>query len=169
MAIFDFIKEAGEALIHGHGGQASSSSSPQPAASNVENPTGQQLEERPIGYLRSLNLGIENPQVKVEGDRAGIQGKASSQEAMEKAVLAVGNTAGIATVDSKIDAPVNVNKPKFVTVKSGDTLSKIAKEALGDAAKYKAIFEANKPMLTSPDRIYPGQALRIPQEAQKAA
>ncbi len=47
-------------------------------------------------------------------------------------------------------------------VKSGDTLSKIAKEAYGDANAYMQIFEANKPMLSNPDKIYPGQMLRIP-------
>jgi nucleoid-associated protein YgaU len=44
----------------------------------------------------------------------------------------------------------------------GDTLSKIAKQFYGDAMKYPAIFEANKPMLKHPDKIYPGQMLRIP-------
>jgi len=50
-------------------------------------------------------------------------------------------------------------------VVKGDTLSAIAKKYYGDANKYNAIFEANKPMLTHPDKIYPGQKLRIP--AQK--
>ena len=45
---------------------------------------------------------------------------------------------------------------------SGDTLSKISKQFYGDANKYMKIFEANKPMLKSPDKIYPGQNLRIP-------
>jgi nucleoid-associated protein YgaU len=53
---------------------------------------------------------------------------------------------------------------KFYTVKSGDSLSKIAKEFYGEASKYPQIFEANKPMLKDPDRIYPGQMLRIPPE-----
>lgn len=48
------------------------------------------------------------------------------------------------------------------TVQKGDTLSAIAKKHYGDASKYNAIFEANKPMLTHPDKIYPGQVLRIP-------
>jgi nucleoid-associated protein YgaU len=50
----------------------------------------------------------------------------------------------------------------FYTVKSGDTLSAIAKRYYGDANRYSAIFEANKPMLTDPDKIYPGQTRRIP-------
>ena len=51
---------------------------------------------------------------------------------------------------------------KFYTVVRGDTLSKIAKEFYGNANEYMRIFEANKPMLTDPDKIYPGQNLRIP-------
>jgi nucleoid-associated protein YgaU len=50
----------------------------------------------------------------------------------------------------------------FYTVKSGDSLSAIAKAHYGDAMKYPEIFEANKPMLKDPDKIYPGQVLRIP-------
>jgi nucleoid-associated protein YgaU len=48
------------------------------------------------------------------------------------------------------------------TVKSGDTLSKIAKEHLGDANAYMAIFEANRDQLSDPDKIKPGQVLKIP-------
>jgi nucleoid-associated protein YgaU len=48
------------------------------------------------------------------------------------------------------------------TVKSGDTLSKIAKEHLGDANSYMKIFNANKDQLTDPDKIKPGQVLKIP-------
>jgi nucleoid-associated protein YgaU len=51
---------------------------------------------------------------------------------------------------------------QWYTVVSGDTLSKISKQYYGDANKYMKIFEANKPMLSSPDKIYPGQKLRIP-------
>jgi nucleoid-associated protein YgaU len=55
----------------------------------------------------------------------------------------------------------------FYTVKSGDTLSKIASEHYGSASKYPTIFEANRPMLSDPDKIYPGQVLRIPEEGAK--
>jgi nucleoid-associated protein YgaU len=48
------------------------------------------------------------------------------------------------------------------TVKAGDTLSKIAKEHLGDATAYMAIFEANRDQLSNPDLIKPGQVLKIP-------
>jgi nucleoid-associated protein YgaU len=48
------------------------------------------------------------------------------------------------------------------TVKSGDTLSKIAKEHLGDAGSYMKIFDANKDQLSDPDKIKPGQVLKLP-------
>jgi|SRR5688572_7830386 nucleoid-associated protein YgaU len=51
---------------------------------------------------------------------------------------------------------------KTYTVKAGDTLSKIAKEQLGDAAAYPRIFEANRDQLSDPDKIKPGQVLKIP-------
>ncbi len=53
---------------------------------------------------------------------------------------------------------------KFYTVKPGDTLSEIAQQFYGSANKYQAIFEANRPMLSHPDKIYPGQVLRVPQQ-----
>jgi nucleoid-associated protein YgaU len=52
--------------------------------------------------------------------------------------------------------------PRTYTVKPGDTLSKIAKEQLGNAGAYMKIFEVNKDQLTNPDLIKPGQVLRIP-------
>ena len=55
-----------------------------------------------------------------------------------------------------------VRAAPFYTVRKGDTLSAIAKRHYGDANAYNSIFEANRPMLDHPDRIYPGQVLRIP-------
>ena len=59
----------------------------------------------------------------------------------------------------------NAPKDATYTVKAGDTLSKIAKEHLGDAGAYMKIFEANKDQLTDPDKIKPGQVLKIPSAA----
>jgi nucleoid-associated protein YgaU len=53
------------------------------------------------------------------------------------------------------------------TVKSGDTLSKIAREQLGDANAYMEIFKANRDQLSDPDKIRPGQVLKIPQAARR--
>jgi nucleoid-associated protein YgaU len=88
-------------------------------------------------------------------------------------VLCAGNQYGISKVDCKLTvdappqaaaAPAAPAEPEstFYTVQSGDTLGKIAAQQYGDAGKYPVIFEANRPMLTDPDKIYPGQTLRIP-------
>ncbi len=73
-------------------------------------------------------------------------------------ILAVGNVEGVAEVEDEAEGP----EPRFHTVESGDSLWKIAEATLGDGSRYTEIFEANKPMLKDPDKIYPGQVLRIP-------
>ncbi|MCY1463710.1 putative protein YgaU [compost metagenome] len=88
----------------------------------------------------------------------------ASQEEKEKIILAAGNIAGVAGVEDEITVTGPVVKAAvFVTVVKGDTLSAISLRVYGDANKYNKIFEANKPMLTHPDKIYPGQQLRIPE------
>jgi nucleoid-associated protein YgaU len=149
MGFFDFVKEAGAKLVGGGGPSAAE------RAAALQN------------HVVAMKLGVEGLVVDVEGDVAIVKGKVPTQEAREKVVLSVGNSAGIARVDDRLEVvaqkAVEPEKPAvFYTVKSGDTLSKIAKQQYGDPMKYPAIFEANKPMLTHPDKIYPGQVLRIP-------
>jgi nucleoid-associated protein YgaU len=69
--------------------------------------------------------------------------------------------------DVVAEVTVDPNAPKVgtYTVKAGDTLSKIAKDQLGDANAYMQIFEANKDQLSDPDKIKPGQVLKIPNAA----
>lgn len=86
----------------------------------------------------------------------------ASQEEKEKILLALGNVAGVSEVDDQISVTTPAPEARFVTVKKGDTLSAIAKAEYGNANAYMKIFEANKPMLSHPDKIYPGQVLRIP-------
>ena len=64
--------------------------------------------------------------------------------------------------DDQLTVEAPAPEARFYTVVSGDTLSKIALSQYGNAAKYPVIFEANKPMLKDPNKIYPGQNLRIP-------
>ena len=66
---------------------------------------------------------------------------------------------------AEIKVDPNAKQQITYTVKSGDTLSKIAKEHLGDANAYMKIFEANKDQLKDPDKIKPGQVLKIPSAA----
>jgi nucleoid-associated protein YgaU len=85
-------------------------------------------------------------------------GHPKDQETREKVILAVGNVAGVAEVEDEATGP----EPRFHTVEKGESLWKIAEATLGEGSRYMEIFEANKPMLTDPDKIYPGQVLRIP-------
>ena len=109
-----------------------------------------------------LHLPVKDISILINGDVVTVYGEAETQVAKELVVLTLGNNAGIRSVDDRI----NVIKPEpeatFYEVKSGDSLSKIAKAIYGDAMKYNAIFEANQPMLKDPNLIYPGQMLRIP-------
>ena len=91
---------------------------------------------------------------------ARVSGMAYDQATKEKVVLVIGNTGGIATVDDQMTVEHVQPEAQFHTVVSGDTLGKIAKNYYGNAMAYPTIFEANKPMLTDPDKIYPGQVLR---------
>lgn len=114
--------------------------------------------------LRDLGITIEAGQIRVQGDTVTISGKASDIAEKEKAILVIGNTKGVAHVNDQITVAAQQPASQFYEVKSGDSLSKIAKQFYGDADKYSAIFEANRPMLKDPDEIYPGQMLRIPQQ-----
>jgi nucleoid-associated protein YgaU len=115
--------------------------------------------------LRDLGITIEGGRITVKGDEVTITGKASDTAEKERAVLVLGNTKGVAKVNDQMTVAAQAQpQSQFYEVKSGDTLSKIAKQFYGDANKYSAIFEANKPMLKDPDEIYPGQTLRIPQQ-----
>jgi nucleoid-associated protein YgaU len=153
MGLFDFFK----------GDDEDDKSASEPAGGADKAATLQQNIERTLAMLGEDAAGVS---VSVAGDVATLTGRAPSQEAMEKAVLCAGNQAGIASVDCQVevDTPAQeaAPEPVFYTVKSGDTLGKIAAAQYGDASKYPVIFEANRPMLSDPDKIYPGQALRIP-------
>ncbi|MEM1149610.1 MAG: peptidoglycan-binding protein LysM [Pseudomonadota bacterium] len=109
------------------------------------------------------DLGLDDAveddfRVIVEGEKVKLAGKAPDQETKEKIILAAGNITGVAEVEDAMEAA----ETTFYEVKSGDSLSKIAKKFYGNARLYPEIFEANRPMLTHPDKIYPGQVLRIP-------
>ena len=110
--------------------------------------------------------------VKAErkGDRVILRGRVPDQPTRERAIIATGNNRGVAEVEDQLEVEEQTPRPQstMYTVKSGDTLSKIAKAHYGDPMKYPVIFEANKPMLKDPDEIYPGQVLRIPPEDDEA-
>lgn len=138
------------------------------------------LEEKQQKVLDHLNkFGLLQPGVTVsvdENDKVTLSGQVDSREARQRIIATVANIEGVDAVDDQLviliknvdAAPAQETvapEKQFYQVKSGDTLSKIAKEMYGDANKYPKIFEANKPMLSDPDKIYPGQTLVIPELA----
>lgn len=143
MGLFSFMKDVGDKLFG----------------------SGKANAEELKKDLDSLGLETEDLQVEVEGDQVVLKGTAKDQETLEKAILQVGNKTGIASVktdDVKVTAPSSDST--FYEVKKGDTLWKIAENhyGKGKGGKYTVIFNANRPMLKDPDKIYPGQKLRIP-------
>lgn len=114
--------------------------------------------------LEAHGFDVSGVDIEVAGNKVTLNGAVNSRAELEKIVLAVGNTKGVAQVENNLIAPdADPEAPSGVyVVKEGDTLWKIAAANYGDGARYEEIFEANKPMLKDPDKIYPGQRLRIP-------
>lgn len=152
MSLFSFIKEAGEKLFGIN--SAAAADSKQEAGAIVS-------------YIQSLNLPVSNLDVQYDAasQTVTLRGEASDQATREKVLLAAGNVHGVASVDDQMSVARPEPEAKFHTVAKGDTLSAIAKTYYGNANKYMVIFEANQPMLSHPDKIYPGQVLRIPPQA----
>ena len=115
-----------------------------------------------LAHVKSLGLPYNSLTVKTSGDTVTIEGEVAAQADAEKIALAVGNVEGVEVVDNRLSVATPAPEATYHTVVKGDTLSKIAQTVYGDMMKYPVIFEANKPMLTHPDKIYPGQVLRIP-------
>lgn len=118
-------------------------------------------------HINKYGLNVRYLAVAVDAETVTLGGELSSVLEKNKVVVVAGNVAGIsAVVDNlvlNIPEPIVVEPEKqFYTVVKGDYLSKISKRVYGDAMKYDIIFEANKPMLKDPDKIYPGQVLVIP-------
>jgi nucleoid-associated protein YgaU len=168
MGLFDFVRDAGEKIFGKDDDKAKQRPSAKPSATATAapaktGPTWDEVREKALTQLLDKHgFGVSGLAVDVAGERVTVSGKVATQEMREKVVLVLGNTAGIAQVDDRLVVERKEPEAQFYTVKSGDTLSKIAKQYYGNANKYPTIFEANRPMLQNPDKIYPGQVLRIP-------
>ena len=117
-------------------------------------------------HVKRYGFLVEDLKFSVNGERLTLSGKVDTLEIKNKVIVAAGNIEGISEVDDLLEVKNPPAEPEpenqFYTVQKGDTLSKISKQYYGNANKYPIIFEANKPMLKSPDLIYPGQMLLIP-------
>jgi len=167
MGLMSFLKDAGEKLFGS--GQAKAA---QDAVASAPTPENRQSLDRAAAdaietYIKSLGLSASGLLVSFNSSTSivTVAGSAENQQTKEKILLAAGNVAGVAGVEDQMQVLVSEPEAQYHEVQKGDTLSKISKQYYGDANKYNAIFEANKPMLSHPDKIYPGQKLRIPAQA----
>lgn len=161
MGLFSFVKEAGAKLF----GKDEAPEAPMVVAGSPE--AAEQRKKLDAARAKRLAAGVEKWGLEVDGlevtvemEHATVSGTVASQEIREKVILVIGNVSGISQVEDRLE--VSGGEATFYTVVRGDTLSKIAQEHYGRASLYMVIFEANRPMLEHPDKIYPGQVLRIP-------
>lgn len=151
MGLFSFIKGVGEKIFT------------KKTDATPEAETHQLKSSELMSYVKKLGLKYEILSITLRGDDVVLEGKVANQADSERITLAVGNVEGVDTVENKMEVSEQKPASKMHTVVSGDTLSKISKMYYGDANKYNGIFEANKPMLTDVNKIYPDQVLRIPE------
>ncbi|MBY0455601.1 MAG: peptidoglycan-binding protein LysM [Burkholderiaceae bacterium] len=158
MGLLSFIKESGEKLFGGTPAQAATPDAPSVEELNAK--AAQAIE----AYIAAQNLGVSDVQVTYDAAQGhvSVSGQAPTQTAKEKVTLCCGNVSSVTSVDNQMEVTDPEPEAQFHDVVRGDTLSAIAKKFYGDANKYPKIFEANQPMLSNPDKIYPGQKLRIP-------
>ncbi len=186
MGLFDFVKAAGAKVF------GKSPRDDDDDAEGVVKPLRQHLKDH----------GIDPASIRTRFERGVlvVEGSVPDQDTREKAILVLGNIAGVGKVDDRLTVGRAASTSSFAnvragssstapapkaggvqdvghasaggnggwtsktyTVKKGDTLSEIAQEQLGKASRYQEIFEMNRPMLKDPDKIYPGQVLRLPQ------
>ena len=165
MGLFSFIKDAGEKLF-GHkevetaAAAAAGDAGAQPSLDALNTSAAHAIRD----YIETQNLGVTGLYVSFDGasGKVTVQGEAPTQAASEKVTLCCGNVSGVTDVENLMSVAEPADEARYHDVVRGDTLSAIAKTYYGNANKYPVIFEANKPMLSHPDKIYPGQKLRIP-------
>lgn len=165
MGMISFLKEAGEKLFGKKPEIAAAVAEP----TNAEKvASANEVASTAIkDYIRTQNLPADDLTITFDGATrtVTVAGKVDTQETKEKIVLCCGNVDGVAAVNDQLESAEPADQSQYHLVVRGDTLSAIAKKFYGSANAYPQIFEANKPMLSHPDKIYPGQLLRIPPKA----
>ncbi len=156
MGLFDFVKNAGEKIFKTEEKAA--------AAAAVEDLAEQQKGNQILRFVLGMQLPVEELKVEFDDGVATVYGKADNTAVKENIIIGIGNIDGVGQVDDRMTVERVTPAAVFYTVEAGDSLSKISKAHYGDPMRYNEIFEANKPMLAHPDKIYPGQVLRIPQD-----
>jgi nucleoid-associated protein YgaU len=145
MGLFDFAKDIGDKIF-------GDKEPPETQADKIKS------------HIETDNPGISDLQVTVNEGIVSMSGEATSREALEKAVLLAGNVKGVEQVMAVTVKAADEPKVEFYEIKSGDSLSAIAKKFYGDATQYPRLFEANREVIKDPDKIYPGQKIRVPMD-----
>jgi len=141
MGLFDFVADMGKKIFGGDDDPA----------------------EKIQASVEEDNPGVSDLEVTFENGVVQLSGSAASAEAVEKAVLLAGNIQGVTEVKIEgMDAPAPEPAVKYYTIEKGDTLWKIAQDSYGNGNDYQKLFEANKEVIKDPDKIYPGQKIRVP-------
>lgn len=165
MSLLSFVKEAGEKLFgRGQAQAAMTEVKADPSNEAKIKAANDAAADAILDYIKTQNLSATGLTVTFDGATAtaSVFGVAADQATKEKIALCAGNVAGVVGVNNMMSVDKSAPEAKYYTVVSGDNLSKISKAQYGDPNKYMVIFEANRPMLQHPDKIYPGQVLRIP-------
>jgi nucleoid-associated protein YgaU len=148
MGLFDFVKDVGRQIFD----------TDAEAADNIKQ------------HLEIKTHGLSNLDVQFDDGTVTICGDCRNQAVRDQAILIAGNIQGVEKViaddlrapEPKPEEPKE--KAEIYEIVSGDTLGAIAKRYYGNASKYVKIFEANKDIISDPNKIYPGQKIRIPLE-----
>lgn len=167
MGLISFIKDAGEKLFgSGEAKAAQEAAAKQASADNLAR-LNKAAGDAIANYIVAMGLKVDGLKVDVDSGTGTVTvaGQVADQATREKVVLCCGNVDRVSAVDDRLSVAAPQPESKIYVVVKGDTLSKISKEFYGTPNKYMQIFEANQPMLKHPDKIYPGQALRIPPES----
>lgn len=164
MGLMSFVKEAGEKLFgKGQAKAAQEAVAQAPTADNLV-ALNRAAGDAIATYIGTQNLPVSGLEVSFDAPSATVtvSGTVPDQAGREKVLLCCGNVEGVAAVNDMLAVTSPQPDSQMYVVAKGDNLSKIAKQFYGNPNRYPVIFEANKPMLTHPDKIYPGQVLRIP-------
>ncbi len=166
MGLFSFLKNAGAKVLTKKNAATVSDAETERLQTELMN---RQKVILLNGVVDSLGIKTKDFDLEYSEETVTAYGSVKTQAEKEKIILALGNVSGVAAVDDRMVVTGKTKKAQLEAqmyeVKRGDSLSKIAKKYYGDASKYTVIFEANQPLLKDPNKIYPGQMLRIPQNA----
>jgi hypothetical protein len=152
MSLFGFVKDIGRRLF------------------NRDEEAAGKIKE----HILAHNPGVENLEVTFESGIVGLSGRCTNKDAFQKCVLMAGNVQGVIDVYATGLVPyvdpaappraAEAAEPEeiYYLIEKGDTLWKIAAKFLGSGNRYPEIFEANREVILDPDKIFPGQKIRIP-------